>query len=426
MVQQISAQENLSKTKISPITYTEIDGKSALDVHLILNGHNPITDSFGRLRVGEPLTLFDSKQISDNLPLFWDISGTANTGSQYLGSWSATMLSVGSAAAGSIIRRTFRRFNYQPGKSQLILNTFVLGSQQNGITKRVGYYDDRNGLYFGTTNGSLNFGVRTDTSSVASDTLIYQGNWNIDNFDGTGPSGYTLDPNKSQISFIEFEWLGVGEVKYGFFVDGAAHYAHKVRNSNNNYGVYMRTPNLPLQSEIINNGSGSVGSLMVICSSVITEGGQEETGIARYYSGNGWKTDADVIGSIYVTKAIRLKNDYKGVTVKELSANVIATTADNFEWMLIANPTIAGTFTFADYANSAVQVGSGDNSNIVTGGTQLIGGWAKSSVAIDKLLPNTFAIGESILGSKDVLALCVRPLGNNLDIYSGLTWREYL
>ena len=32
----------------------------------------PQLDAFGRLRVSEPQTLFDSKQTIDNQPLFWD------------------------------------------------------------------------------------------------------------------------------------------------------------------------------------------------------------------------------------------------------------------------------------------------------------------------------------------------------------------
>lgn len=39
------------------------------------------------------------------------------------------------------VRQTFKRFNYQPGKSQLIIRTEILGVSNTGITKRLGLFD---------------------------------------------------------------------------------------------------------------------------------------------------------------------------------------------------------------------------------------------------------------------------------------------
>lgn len=40
----------------------------------------PYYDAFGRSRVSEPETLFDSKLLTDKLPLFWDESVTDVSG----------------------------------------------------------------------------------------------------------------------------------------------------------------------------------------------------------------------------------------------------------------------------------------------------------------------------------------------------------
>lgn len=78
-----------------------------------------IVDAFGRLRVSTPSTIFDSKQLHDNQPLFWDdqeVSGTG-TSSNYDGNKASSTLAVTAATAGKRIRQTKMRFNYQPGKA---------------------------------------------------------------------------------------------------------------------------------------------------------------------------------------------------------------------------------------------------------------------------------------------------------------------
>ena len=48
--------------------------------NVILDTNNPTGDAFGRLRVSEPTTLFDSKQIFDAQPLLWDDQETSGSG----------------------------------------------------------------------------------------------------------------------------------------------------------------------------------------------------------------------------------------------------------------------------------------------------------------------------------------------------------
>lgn len=87
---------------------------------------SPSIDAFGRWRVSNPVTIFDSKQIYDTGLLFWDdqeVSG-AGTSSVHSVDKAATTISVSATTAGKRVRQTFRRFNYEPGKSQQVLMTF--------------------------------------------------------------------------------------------------------------------------------------------------------------------------------------------------------------------------------------------------------------------------------------------------------------
>lgn len=90
-----------------------------------------------------------------------------------------------------------------------------------------------------------------------------QSAWNVDKLDGTGASGITVDPTKSQIFVFDFEWLGVGRVRTGLVVDGKIYYFHYFSHANVTNVVYMSTPNLPLRYELENDGTGGIQSPVV-------------------------------------------------------------------------------------------------------------------------------------------------------------------
>ena len=78
-----------------------------------------------------------------------------------------------------------------------------------------------------------------------------QSDWNIDRCDGTGKSGYTLDPTKMQMFYMDYSWYGAGFIRWGFrALDGNVIYAHKIPNNNQNTEAYMRSGNLPSRYEV--------------------------------------------------------------------------------------------------------------------------------------------------------------------------------
>jgi hypothetical protein len=405
------------------------------EIITMVEADNASVDAFGRQRVAAPHTLFDSKQLYDNQPLFWDdqeISGSG-TGSSHSTATAATVLSVG-AAAGKRTRQTFRRFNYQPGKSQLVLTTFSDFDVGDGITKRVGYFDDNNGLFLenvgvlGSSGSTQTLQVvrRSKVTGSVVDTAVTQTNWNIDPMDGTGPSGVELDISTSQILLIDLEWLGVGRVRMGFVIDGAIYHVHEFLNANNLSTVYMSTPNLPVRYELENDGSGGADTLAAICCSVISEGGQEETGIDRSASTGNTHIDANAADTKYAVLGLRLKASYIGTTVLLKRFTMLAETNDDFEWSVMWNPTVAGTFAYADQPNSACQAAFGATANTVSGGTLLDSGYGNAASALALPLNNALILGSTISGTVDELVLCARPISSNADIQATLTWRELL
>ena len=236
-------------------------------------------DAFGRLRVSNPLTLFDSRSRYYDHEQF----STALTGSgtyNYDANSSTFTLTV-SGSGDSVIRETEKTFVYQPGKSLLVFSTFCMNTPISGLTQRVGYYGEQNGIFFEADGTTYNMVIRSYSSGVLTEDRIPQSSWNGDKLNGTGASGFTLYPDRDQIFYTDIEWLGVGSVRVGFVINGQFILCHTFNHANQvgNTTTYMTTACLPLRYEISSSGPG--GTMRQICSSVISEGGYSLTGTPR-------------------------------------------------------------------------------------------------------------------------------------------------
>jgi hypothetical protein len=88
------------------------------------------------------------------------------------------------------------------------------------------------------------------------DRVFYQDTWNKDPADGTGPSGYEIDPTKMQMIGIQYTWYGAGFIDFMLRgKEGNFLFVHRIRNNNVNTEAYMRTANLPVRYEVINDGA---------------------------------------------------------------------------------------------------------------------------------------------------------------------------
>jgi len=165
----------------------------------------PSVDAFGRFRTSNAVTLFDSKLLeADDSPLFWDevlesganITASTPTAAKPYIDFTSTI-----NTAGVFTRQTFQRFNYQPGKFHLIMMTAVLdlSGGGTGVTRRAGYFDDNNGVFFEfAANGDMHTVIRSNVTGTPVDTAKHQEEWNLDHLDGHAsyhnPSGRTAEP----------------------------------------------------------------------------------------------------------------------------------------------------------------------------------------------------------------------------------------
>ena len=111
-----------------------------------LTSTGSITDAFGRVRVSNPFTLFESQhRYKDNEKFDTLTVGTGNT--QYKIDESVINMGVNTDSGSKVIRESKRVFSYQPGKSFLVMNTFAFSPLQAGLRQRVGYFGNNNGIY---------------------------------------------------------------------------------------------------------------------------------------------------------------------------------------------------------------------------------------------------------------------------------------
>lgn len=394
-------------------------------------------DAFGRLRVSEPLTLFDSKQIYDNQPLFWSelLESGGGIAAAHSANTASTVITSTLETAGKFTRQSRQWFNYQPGKASLVLMTGVLqrSGGGTGVKRRVGMFNDQNGLFFEDDEGTVKVVRRSYVTGSAVDTNVAQTAWNIDKMDGTGPSGFIVDWSKAQIFAIDYEWLGVGRVRFALVIDGIAHPVHEFLNANNLTTVYMSTPNLPVRFQMETTASSPASTMECICASVISEGGVDNTGVVHYVSTAGTHVDVADENTLYAILGLRLKSTRLGtqVTFERVSlAEHVG--SKELEWVLLFNPTVAGSPSYGSVANSGLEYFAGATVNTVTGGTQVAGGHFASaqvnvSGALEAGLSNSLRLGSAVDGTPDTMVLAVRPIAGatGADVEGGITWREF-
>lgn len=317
-------------------------------------------DAFGRARVSEPFTLFESvHRYQDNGKI-----GTSNsaTGSTYThdANSSSMVLSVGTQNNSYVYRETNRVFPYQPGKSLLILNTFVMAPAQTGLRQRFGYFNTDNGFFLEQDGNDIYFVRRSKSTGTVVETRVAQSDWNVDTLLGSSnssPSQKTLDLTKAQILFTDIEWLGVGSVRQGFVIDGQFIHCHTWNHANVIDLTYMTTAMLPMRCEINNtSATGNTSNMRVICSTVISEGGYTPTGRPRAIS-IPFTTPKDIptAGTYVPIISIRLKDSRKDAAVFPRNAQFFGLTNNtSYKWKLVLAPVLT----------DAVWVSAGDDSPV--------------------------------------------------------------
>lgn len=425
----IYVNNTLSQSTFSIQTFF-LNNNSSLNTNVIFNPN--IVDLFGHLKTSQSNTLLDITHIGNKNFLMMDevVNGGISTYSN-----ASVVMSV-TGAGQSVIRQSRMYCQYQPGKSLCIRMTGVINNNNDADTiSRIGYFDDTNGLFFEYSNNSMKIVERINSV----DTLISQSLWNVDKCDGTGVSGINIPFNYNIIYYIEFAFLGVGHVKFGFYYDGVLYIAHILHHTTLTY-PYVLSPNLPIRYMIISTGGD--GSLICTCASVQSEGGYNLLGIP--FSGGMTTTGKSITSTgINYLLSIRLATNQRKL-VKLQSITILCTTTTNAAFELYrcfsqqTSPVTGATYNAVD-TNSVVEIDTtaivssfnpvtsnsilvyrgyfSDTVNIGFTNLADISGPLYLSCGIDRTTPPTF--------TTDYYILCVRDYSGGSNTYFGsMNWIE--
>lgn len=369
------------------------------------------TDAFGRSRISQPVTLFDSQHRYEENG-YWDTALTGSATKTHNPNESTISLTVTGALNDKVVRETRRVFTYQPGKSLLSMNSFVFNPQLAGLRQRIGYFGVDNGIYF-ENDGTGNYLVlrRKLTSGAATEVRVAQADWNVDKFDGTGPTLRTLDISKANIFWLDIEWLGVGDVRCGFVVDGKMAIAHTFHNDNVNATAYMTTAILPVRLEIENTAATGVSSTMKqICNTVISEGGFEKKVKKAHV-----KRDSDISAlttALTPIVSFRLNSSHLDAVILPESFHLFSPDQGNFEVVIIRGGTLNATSWTSDgrieYNTDATTITGGtETSHLYVSTTQQSGGVGNADDGYNWDTQLT----RNLSGTAEIITLAAKTIG---------------
>lgn len=386
-------------------------------------------DAFGRLRVSNPVTLFDSNNYYIAGTQFANSTATGGTYTYVQGESSFNM-AVTTSNNSSVIAQSRTTQAYQPGKSLLALNSFAFGTLKNNCRQRVGYFTASNGVYFEADGTTLYLVIRSSTSGGVVEERIAQTSWNTDTLktgSSPNPSGYNLDPALTNIFWCDIEWLGVGTVRAGFIINGEFIVCHKFNHANQagNTKVYMTTAVLNPRYEITNTGATSGATTMKqICSTVISEGGYQPLPAYRYVSNGTSVTRIGSANTVTALCAIRVNPAYPDAVIKPSQVDFLITDVRYGQIQLIRNPTLSGV-SWSNVTNSVVQTAI--ISNVITDGSVEFATTAssRSDIALEDGNLASIPMGRDLNGNTDVLVLAASFTQTNSDVLYKLAWNEF-
>lgn len=397
------------------------------NANVSLGGTN--LDAFGRLRVSNPVTLFDSQNLYVDGGQFSNVTATGGTVT-YVANESSFNLAVTAANGSSVINQSKTTQPYQPGKSLLCMHTFAMAPLAAGCRQRVGQFTDRNGVYFEADGETLYLVIRSYTTGAVVEERIAQTDWNTDTLNSEmtpNPSGITLDPTLTQIFWCDIEWLGVGNVRAGFIINGQFIVCHVFQHANQagNTKVYMTTATLNPRYEITNTAAtAGARTMKQICSTVISEGGYTPAPTIGYVS-SGIQPTRLSTGNVYTNLAtIRLNPAYIDAVVLPGQIDLLLTDVQYGSWQLVLGASNVAGLTYANVNGGVVQA---NTSAVQIGdGTVVYAGVTSSR--------DTFTVGDDVAkrlqlqryanGTPITLTLCAGYGQNNADLIWKFGWEE--
>lgn len=384
-------------------------------------------DSFGRIKVAQPHLLFDSHfqySLQEKVFIRDSVLGATIT---HNANRAAVNLSCDAQLNSRARFRSRNYFPYSPAFTNTVIGSYNFHGATDGVVKRVGMYDERNGYILECSNGTLRVGIRSSISGSPVTTYVDKANWNIDPMDGTGLSGKTIYLDKQHIFHLQFQWLGSGSVVWSTVIDNQIYPFHQFNFAGNIDSLYSQTATLPIQAEILNETGVNTSFFEFTCCSVTSNGALAQHGHLFSASNGTTPRVLSTSGVSYPVLSIRKKPGFTNIPVQILDLNAFSTSNDDFLMQVIHKPTLIGD-VWVDIANSNTQQDVSATS--YTGGDVVAQFYIKGNLqASEKLeLISRFwdlTLGDDFNGNSEVMTMAATPITTNATIYGVISFKEF-
>lgn len=387
---------------------------------------NTSLDAFSRLRVSEPASILEIKHVYDKNPLLIDelLNGTATS----VKDPNHSDIEMKTFSNGDFaIRATKGRGIYSPGKSGLFMATFMNFDVQTNVIKRVGYFSSNTSFPYNSTfdgmwlesNGSASGSHPGEISLNISQNGQSYFTCPLSGWDSSVYDPADIDWEQNQLIFFDFQWLGVGKVRFGMMTDqGPVIFAQHVF-ANTTQDPYMSNPNQPIRYEIRQVGALDpgvpYGQFHQLCSTYSSEGDPQALNNIVSIANTTERT-LTTPGVKYPLLGYRNGSLTAGANiVLESIFSLNQVTGSDYLITLEMNPTITGgTASWSSVTNTPVEFSQGNGSLTVgSSGTILrsyIGKGNSATTDNYSLVDNLIKPGVCVNGMRDEVWICVTPL----------------
>jgi len=367
---------------------------------------------------------WEADWVGGNSTLLWDTDLTGSATATDNTTESAREISVTTASGDKVIVQARQRQLYLLGRTKRIILGALMGAAQTDTRKRIGFFDDDDGMFFEQDGTGLKVVTRTSTGGSASDTAVAQASWNLDPLDGSGTSGLTLDVTRINTWVIDFDWTGGGKVKFGLRIGGIIKFVHEVAFDNTETLAWLTGATLPVRFEMENTGVVAGAATMKLYSaSVVNFSGLESLFIERVADNTASGTSIDTTLTPLVS--IRLSSSFIKHLLRLRSVNIFTGSGNTVRWAMVFNGSLTapswtsvGTASIAEFDISATDI---------TGGTEIQSGFFDNNngVLTGAGFFNLLFLSADIASTADIITLAAQRDTGTATVHASMRFEEY-
>jgi hypothetical protein len=316
---------------------------------------------------------------------------------------------------------SIQRVTYTPSQETWCFFTAIFTSGVAGSYQRIGLFGANEGYAIGYDGASFAVMRKTGGTWV---TIATQGSFNKDNLDGTGCSGFTIDPTKGNVFKISYGYLGFAPISFWVLAghDGGWVRFHVYDYPNTAVRPHILQTSLPWCAEA---GKTSGTSSIVLKTASIAAGtsGNHARPLDLHYVARSSKTGIDTNATNLIT--LKSAATFASITNEVLSylasielAATAAVSSRVLIWSLRKNATIGGTPNFTDYDATRSPISYDVAGTTVTGGVLLGGGQVFANTNEERCFQPFIA--PMLAG--DTITLSVRTVAGTMDVDSTVSW----